>query len=392
MALKFLLFFAFVGLGSQPSFARQEAIAKCAAQYAALPRTDSAAAARVVRTLPAALPEQASLAEIRARYSELQNIANQIGVPLHGAPTTGRIDDRIQALSFHSQRLYDDIDYEAMAACRSPSWSGMCFFNHRERAYTESYRQYLSAVAFVERENAGGLELGPELLQAIHRQAFSGLPFHGFEGRRLALRFERGEIDRSTYDRLRREAFEQNREIAGVPHATLVGRFRDSEIDQIVHQGSSFLPDGTRYFTASELAAMQRNPWIRSGNPPVEFAPGQFRASFYYHDVKAIDAAVTEVFASARAALANAKTDAEKVRAIVKLQHDLVSIHPFLDGNGRSIRLLGDLLYQRHGLPPVSRPNNRDLEMTASEAEAEARRGMVAYLNRWLSYFATRAP
>ena len=46
----------------------------------------------------------------------------------------------------------------------------------------------------------------------------------------------------------------------------------------------------------------------------------------------------------------------------------LVAIHPFMDGNGRTARLLMDVLLLREGYPPVAvRPENRKIYLDTLE-------------------------
>lgn len=340
---------------------------------------------------PARLPENATLALIHERYQELLRYSESIGVPLHGKVSSPDIRDRALGIRFHSQRLVDDTDYAIMEKNRSLITPYAWISNPTHESYARSQQKFLSAIGFVDQRNADGMPLGASLLKEIHRQVYDGLPFHGFEGRRLASRYRNGEIDKATFEKLKIEAFEKNKELAGVPHRSLVGRYREVEIDQIFHGGSSFLPDGTRYFTAAELKAFQENPLMQlEGAGVKEISPGKFRAKFFYHDVKKVSGAVNQVMSQADEALKNAKNAEEKVAIIVRLQRDLVSIHPFLDGNGRTIRLLGDLLYTRNGLPPGLRPNNRDLEMSAEEAQNFARKNMAEYLNAWIKEFEGR--
>ena len=43
----------------------------------------------------------------------------------------------------------------------------------------------------------------------------------------------------------------------------------------------------------------------------------------------------------------------EIVRAIADIHHKLTVIHPFPDGNGRTIRAFTNLLFLRYGIPPI---------------------------------------
>jgi hypothetical protein len=70
----------------------------------------------------------------------------------------------------------------------------------------------------------------------------------------------------------------------------------------------------------------------------------------------------------------------------------MLAAHPFQDGNGRSIRLLGDLVFQRYGLPPPLYPNERDLEMADAEAVQFILRGMRDYITEHTGVARTATP
>jgi ADP-ribose pyrophosphatase YjhB (NUDIX family) len=74
------------------------------------------------------------------------------------------------------------------------------------------------------------------------------------------------------------------------------------------------------------------------------------------------------------------KNISARVDAILNFQKEIVIIHPFLDGNGRSSRLVTDYLFRVLGLPPPLSPNERDIMSSVLEAREFALGQMRAYL------------
>ncbi len=139
--------------------------------------------------------------------------------------------------------------------------------------------------------------------------------------------------------------------------------------------------NGRRYMTEAEFQGLSKNPNLSMvpGSMTKE-SDGKIRAEFRYVDVAKVEATVRDVLDRTNQSIANGKSVEDKVRAIVTMQRDLLSAHPFLDGNGRTVRLLADLLYNRIGLPHPARPNERDLEMSIEEATEFVRSQMIRTL------------
>lgn len=70
------------------------------------------------------------------------------------------------------------------------------------------------------------------------------------------------------------------------------------------------------------------------------------------------------------------------VNEVVSLQKDLVSIHPFANGNGRTSRFLMNFLLARVGLPPSRNYNpDNDLYLSLENWSSEVQEGMQSSLN-----------
>lgn len=245
------------------------------------------------------------------------------------------------------------------------------------------------SVVFLVRRDAGGLDLDGALLQFLHRWAMRGLPFHGFEGRRLVQRFRAGEISSDQLKALLKRAYEANEEIAGVRHNDLIGTYRFDSIDEIEHRGSSFDEKGNRFFTGDELAALRGNKYLRVDEASIKpRSGGGFTGVVRYYPVKDIEKVVEAEIADKVKRLEKAYVSGipsdELIATVVELEKNLISIHPFLDGNGRSIRAFTDLIYYRHGLPTPLSPNESDLIMSSAEAVEYVRKEMIKSINAWI--------
>ncbi len=249
-------------------------------------------------------------------------------------------------------------------------------------------RNFYALTIFV-RTNASGKPVDAHLLRLFHRLAMRDLPFHGFEGRRLLQRHREGKITSKELKQLLRRAYEKNEEIAGVSHDSLRGKFRSDPIDEIEHRGSSFDEFGSRFFTAEELAAHRANPFLRVDEASIRVrAGGGYTGIVRYYPVADVARAVEHEIDQKMEIITNlydSHAPIDKIVAmIVELEKNLISLHPFLDGNGRVIRALSDLIYSRVGLPPPLRPNENDLLYTTLEAVEYSRKEMIESVNEWI--------
>lgn len=81
------------------------------------------------------------------------------------------------------------------------------------------------------------------------------------------------------------------------------------------------------------------------------------------------------------------QTEAPKLHPIEQAaltQHRLVNIHPFLDGNGRTARLVMNLVLLRHGYPPtiILRVNRRQYYRVLAQADAGQPAALVNFVGR----------
>ena len=222
-----------------------------------------------------------------------------------------------------------------------------------------------------------------ELLQEIHRRAMKNHFFVGAENRRIIADAKSRGIPKDEFLKDTRFVMREKKTVMGLDHSLFRGTLRSTPVDDLPLDGSLQLPGNQRAFSREEYEAMKKNPYMipDPDHPPV-FSPdgSTVRARFRYIPPQRVEAATREILARLNQDLRNAKTTEDIILAVVRMNRAMLAAHPFQDGNGRSIRLLSDLVFQRYGLPPPLYPNERDLEMTDSEAVQFILNGMNDYL------------
>ena len=226
-------------------------------------------------------------------------------------------------------------------------------------------------------------KIDSSLLKTIHKIVSENHKFHGFEGRRIKQRYDKGEISKDQFKELLRRAYKDNEEVSGVAHSSLTGQFRKEKVDQVIHRGSHFAKDGSRYFTKRELEKLRKNKYITVDEKSIKTTgKDSYTGIARYEDVRKIEKTIDDILKNVEIKLKEANNLRQIVRIVVLMEKDLISVHPFLDGNGRSIRLLGDYVLSRYNLPPSLYPNESDLTMPLSEAVDSHIEGMRDYLKK----------
>jgi hypothetical protein len=326
-------------------------------------------------SMPKVLSSNATFQDIQRATQQLAKIAPTENID-------NSLTDRVQKIRTNFKRLlepkYDVDDKVALSYFGLSAPEELIPLSN----LIKSHADWKEAINFIEK-NANNRQVSVDLLKDIHKLACQHMVFYGYEGRRILLMKKQGKLTDEQFRKLLHRAYGNNESVSGVDHQTLVGKFRSDIIDQLSHNGSSFDSNGKRYFTELEFSSISKNEYLElTPDSYILEADGKIRAEFKYYDVSKVEKATTKLLDQTNKTIdANNSLDI-KVQAIVKMQKDLASIHPFLDGNGRTIRLLADLLYQRIGLLPPLRPNKRDLEMSTEEATNFVRSQMINYFNQ----------
>lgn len=151
------------------------------------------------------------------------------------------------------------------------------------------------------------------------------------------------------------------------------GILRSSDADYFISNGDHIDSHGQRYFEKSEIEGYLDNPFffvkLLKKREDVHVA-----ADVHFISPREVEPAVSRVLAEAQVALAKSRTDRQYILNVFKLYKALISIHPFSDANGRSVRLFIYGLLHKRNFPIEYFP-------TLSEYEHSAARLAEDYLN-----------
>ncbi len=303
--------------------------------------------------------ESVTARELMAEYKDLRSNGNDY-LPLPGVD---------------GQRLINEADWARAKATES-------FENEPWMIYSgKTIDDWLAAEKWVNSRPLDQL-VDSDLLKEIHRRAMAHHFFTGAENRRILKQGR--EVGRTVEESLvmtRRVAQEEVSAMA-LDHAQFRGSFRTESVDQLPHRGSLTLADEGRRFTPIELQRVREHPYMSVDESSVKIESGGklIRATARYLAPEHVEAAVAETLTVLQAELKQSQSPEDVIRATQRMVRKMVGIHPFQDGNGRTIRLLADSVYRKHGLPPPLYPNEWDLEMSDSEAVAYALKGMRDYI------------
>jgi hypothetical protein len=342
----------------------------CAADYAA-----------VARFHLSPLAKEASFDQIRAAMST-KSVRD-----LHNGTGQMSIDDRVAKVRIFHLRFREpyldtefyDNDWVKFGKIRDYVSSNRSLAD--SPGYEKALIDWREGLRFIE-GYADGRPLNSDLLKEIHRVSCKNLIFKGYEGRRLLQQRDSGSITETEFRQSLDKVYRYDQSALGIDHHLLVGKYRSDPKDQLIHSGSRFDEKGQRYFTESEFNRLSENKIMKLVKDSFyRESDGKVRAQFQYLDVQKIEKSVEQIIDSGVTSINTANSLDQKMRIAVQLHKDLISAHPFLDGNGRSVRLFMNLIYKRLGLPPPLRPNELDLEMNVDEAVEFERQQMIEYYN-----------
>lgn len=222
-----------------------------------------------------------------------------------------------------------------------------------------------------------------KLFKDIHERATEHLFYKGYEYRRADEKLAKGLVTQEEYQKLL-EKIRRQENISGTDHHILGKVFRSEPLDELPYTGSTQLPSGDWCFTKEEFDAISKNPFITIDPATVKVeSPDVIFAKGHYTLVKDIPQKVDSVLARVNKEISTATSKTEIVKIVVQMEKDLLSIHAFNDGNGRTVRLLGDYILSRNGLPPSLYSNENDLVMPIAEAVKYQIQGMKDYISEW---------
>jgi GGDEF domain-containing protein/prophage maintenance system killer protein len=170
-----------------------------------------------------------------------------------------------------------------------------------------------------------------------------------------------------TVDLLRRVHAEASR---GIMDSGALGRLR-SLPNETAHQGGRGI--GIQEVTPEQLRALKDNPDLDVYILDRE-ASGNQRVMVGYTSPEKVAARAQQIVDRVNARIAAGD---DPVEIAADAQREMVSVHPFSDGNGRTSRLLMDYVLARAGLPPsVLADPNIDTHVSAARWRQEVRNGL----------------
>lgn len=174
---------------------------------------------------------------------------------------------------------------------------------------------------------------------------------------------------------------------SGIDHSTLPGSFRWDPLDEFVHNGEFMLPDGTRYLTEEEIEIARKSKLLKVIKESlIPIGSGRYLGTIEYPRIVDLKRLVESSFEKFNQNIAKSKDLEQKVRVILDLRTELLTIHRSIDGNGRTIRLLTDLLFIRIGLPPPIHLVHQDIFGNPEDIYKKTVIGMNAYLKKRQAY------
>lgn len=135
----------------------------------------------------------------------------------------------------------------------------------------------------------------------------------------------------------------------------------------------------TNPLNEEEYNALMNNPWLGGFHelPPPLSKPGARRGWIKYSSAEDAPRLVNELIQWYNAN----KEKMDPVELAARFQHAFVSIHPHMDGNGRTSRLLMDRILAEHGLPPsLIRDTNQDILLPIEKYVQEVRTGLDRFV------------
>jgi len=242
--------------------------------------------------------------------------------------------------------------------------------------------------------NADGLPLGPELYDRLEQIVMKDHYYAGFETRRILQADRLGNISHETKDSLiARIGAGERVYFSGIDHATLPAKYRWDPVDEFIHNGDNLLPNGKRYMTRSELDAARKNPLFKVNERSLrKIAKNRYTGEVFYPQIKNLRRIVNETLAKGALQLESAKSPSAVLEAVLEMQRRLMTTHRSLDGNGRVIRLLSDLIIQRHGLPPPLAPVESDILASSKRLFSVTAENVAKYAEIKNHYWETSRP
>ena len=148
------------------------------------------------------------------------------------------------------------------------------------------------------------------------------------------------------------------------------GQYRSTDADYFVSNGDHMDSSGQRYFKLNEIDGYLNNPFFFIRNVK-RTSEQTYEAEAHFVAPRDIENLINVVMLESQKAVIKSKSKREYILNIFKLYKALISIHPFSDGNGRSIRLFIYSQLLKNNLPIEYFPTLGEYENSASKLAQE---------------------
>jgi hypothetical protein len=301
------------------------------------------------------------------------------------SPATATDSDRTKLLSeiqIYAQKLQKntlDPNIDARRLILASDWYGQEKNGTNEPwlVYSEStLQQWLRGAEFVQKNFATMRFVSSELKQ-IHEQVMKGSFFKGYEQRRIRFALQSGVIAQSEGTSML-DAIARGERInfSKVDHNSLAVRFREHALDDDLTQGRPLLMRPGE-LTETGLAELERSDLVKVARVQNDHETQIF---LEFPRSSSVEPLVEIELRKLRTVLQSRQTSPEKFRELAVIYRNLLLIHPFLNGNGRAIRLFMDSVYLKMGLAPPIHSFDQEFTMTRPEIEGRLMLGMAQYL------------
>lgn len=222
-------------------------------------------------------------------------------------------------------------------------------------------------------------EVSVETLQNIHRMAMKNAFFSGYERRRVRRDYRNGNLTQSSAIQKLLEV-DQQKSYTGTKSQTLAGKLREHVLDSFEYEGDHQTANLERYVSAEEIEGLLANPYFRlESDSLTKLDDTKYKARFHYVPPQFVQAETEKVIKNAAVRLRLAKDNESYVRAALILHRDLITIHPFLDGNGRTLRLFMDMILAKRNLPLPLTPFEKEYSSSIEDILKQT----AAEMNKW---------
>lgn len=222
-------------------------------------------------------------------------------------------------------------------------------------------------------------EVSVKTLQEIHRMAMNNAFFSGYERRRVRRDYRNGNLTKASAIEKLLEV-DQQKSYTGTKSETLAGKFRENVLDSFEYEGEHQTEKLERYISAEEIEGLLANPYFRlETNSLTKIDETKYKARFHYVPPKFVEDETEKVIKNAATRLRLAKDHESYVRAALILHRDLITIHPFLDGNGRTLRLFMDMILAKRNLPLPITPFEKEYSSSIEDILKQT----AAEMNKW---------